>query len=282
MNRKSISAILVAAAMLAYGPQTTRADTMYQSTAKGLSGLVTYYTFDGVASDSTTLTDDSGNGHAGTFTAGAIGASSDTAGVGSGQSLTFSSTSAHVTGISQTGFPTSNADRSMVVWMKTTATNPYWQTVFEAGSTGTVGAACHVGLSFDTGGVFAGQWGGSVNGPNVSDNKWHMITVTVTGQGQPAGYALWSLYADDSTTPATSVLYTNTLLGNNGNGGQIGKATSDAFVGSVDELAYYNRVLTTAEMGSLYSAMSVPEPSTIALLVTGLFGLIAYAWRKQK
>ena len=56
-----------------------------------------------------------------------------------------------MTGIAQTGFPTSNADRSIVLWMKTTETNPYWETVFEAGSTGAVGAAVpHVGLSFDT------------------------------------------------------------------------------------------------------------------------------------
>jgi len=26
----------------------------------------------------------------------------------------------------------------------------------------------------------------------------------------------------------------------------------------------------------------VPEPSTIALLASGLFGLLAYAWRKRK
>ena len=27
---------------------------------------------------------------------------------------------------------------------------------------------------------------------------------------------------------------------------------------------------------------SVPEPSTLALLASGLFGLVAYAWRKRK
>jgi hypothetical protein len=30
------------------------------------------------------------------------------------------------------------------------------------------------------------------------------------------------------------------------------------------------------------TALPVPEPSTIALLVTGVFGLIAYAWRKRR
>jgi hypothetical protein len=252
--------------------QAVRADTMYQTTAKNLSGLVAYYTFDGVTSSSSALTDDSSSGNDGTFTAGTVGVSSNTPGTGSNQSLALSSGNAYVTGISQTGFPTSNADRSIVLWMKTTETDPFWESVFEAGSTGAMGAACHVGLSFDTKGVFAGQWGGALNGPNVSDNKWHMITVTVAAQGE--GTALWSLYTDNNTTPATSVLATNTVLGNNGNGSQIGIGTSN-FIGGVDELAYYNRVLGANEIQSLYAAMdvTVPEPSTITLMTCGLIGL---------
>jgi hypothetical protein len=271
--------------MFVYGPQTTRADTMYQSTAKGFSGLVTYYTFDGVASGSTTLTDDSGNGHTGTFTTGAIGASSDTAGVGSGQSLSFNSSgSAYVSGISETGFPEGSADRSVVFWMKTTQTyaSNTWPTVFEFGTEGTLTAGFGVGLSGDNlGHIVASQWGAAVTGPSVTDDRWHMITLTAASQGD--GNALWSLYVDNSTTPSTSVLATNTTLGNNGYGGQIGSANGCIpYVGSVDELAYYNRVLTTAEMGSLYSAMTTPEPSTVVLLVTGGVGLLAYAWRKRR
>ena len=108
-----------------------------------------------------------------------------------------------------------------------------------------------------------------------------MITVTVAAQSE--GTALWSLYTDNNTTPATSVLATNTALGNNGNGSQIGIGTSN-FVGGVDELAYYNRVLAANEIQSLYSAMNVPvpEPATITLLVSGVAGLLAYAWRKRR
>ena len=40
---------------------------------------------------------------------------------------------------------------------------------------------------------------------------------------------------------------------------------------------------STAQVSNLQlSAASVPEPSTFALLVGALFGLIAYAWRKRK
>ncbi len=265
--------------------QAVRADTVYQTTAKNLSGLVAYYTFDGVTTSSTTLADDSGNSHAGTFTTGTIGVSSDTAGVGSGQSLAFdtvSGNSASVNGISETGFPTSNAARSAVFWLKNasrTTANASWEGIFEFGTPGAGhhGEAFHAGLSYDyPGQVFTGQYGAAVHGRNVSDSLWHMITVTVDNTGLDAGQALFSVYVDGSTTPdGTGVLSTNTELNNNG-------LIGNSYLGNVDELAYYNRVLTTGEMGSLYSAMTIPEPSSVILLVTGVLGLLAYAWRKRK
>ena len=265
--------------------QTVCADTVYQSTAKNISGLLAYYTFDGVTVSSTTLADDSGNGHTGTFTNGTIGVSSDTAGIGSGQSLAFdtvSSNSASVNGISETGFPTSNAARSAVFWLKNasrSAGNASWEGIFEFGTPGAGhhGEAFHAGLSYDyPGQIFTGQYGASVHGRNVSDSLWHMITVTVDSTGLDAGQALFSVYVDGNTTPdGTGVLSTNTVLNNNG-------LIGNSYVGNVDELAYYNRVLTTAEMGSLYSAMPIPEPSSFIIMASSLLGLLAYAWRKRK
>ena len=62
--------------------------------------------------------------------------------------------------------------------------------------------------------------------------------------------------------------------------------------GDLAELLVFNRVLTNAErntVGSyladkygLTTAYVVPEPNTLVLSAAGLFGLLAYAWRKRK
>jgi hypothetical protein len=43
----------------------------------------------------------------------------------------------------------------------------------------------------------------------------------------------------------------------------------------------YNRMADTWFAG-IQAVHPIPEPSTIVLLGTGLFGLLAYAWRKRK
>jgi hypothetical protein len=61
----------------------------------------------------------------------------------------------------------------------------------------------------------------------------------------------------------------------------LGIVSYDAFAGLADEVRVF-----TFEPGAFNAStdllIAVPEPSTVTLLATGLFGLMAYAWRKRK
>jgi hypothetical protein len=53
---------------------------------------------------------------------------------------------------------------------------------------------------------------------------------------------------------------------------------SNGFGGTMDEVYMFNRVLTPTEVGTL---ASVPEPSSIALLIAAGLSALAYCWRKR-
>jgi hypothetical protein len=60
-------------------------------------------------------------------------------------------------------------------------------------------------------------------------------------------------------------------------GGNHGNTNANGFF---DEVRIYDVQLSAGQIGSLLTV--VPEPGTCALLTTGLFGLLAYAWRKRR
>ena len=275
--------------------QSAQAATIYQDMVQGMDGLLAYYTFDDVTTSSITLTDDSGNGHTGTFYSPGskmFDVSTDTAGPGSESALNFlGDDGAFVKGIGETGFVTGNAARTVVLWMKSSeiakdinGLDKYGYMV-KFGNFGASHMYEMVGIVTYKGKVQCSQYGtGDDSATTVVDGAWHMIAVTV--EPTTTDRALWTTYIDGSATADSSMeMITKTTIGSNGAFGSRDHGfETRTYNGLLDEVSYFDRALTVEEMGALYSGMmtEVPEPSTCILLITGLFGLLAYARRKQR
>jgi hypothetical protein len=80
------------------------------------------------------------------------------------------------------------------------------------------------------------------------------------------------------------VAYTDTLgTARNISGSVTESVYSTSYHFGMIDNQYSNGVLGANNcMDNLSDSSAVPEPGTIVLLATGLFGLLAYAWRKQK
>jgi hypothetical protein len=82
--------------------------------------------------------------------------------------------------------------------------------------------------------------------------------------------ATWSaqMYADGSQLGSTLTNWTNT-------GGSPGNP-------SITCLGIWSQNYTGGQFDNLTLSSAIPEPSSLALLAMGIFGLLCYAWRKRK
>jgi hypothetical protein len=139
--------------------------------------------------------------------------------------------------------------------------------------------------------------GGNVFVTQSSDETAPAITTTVSGLAN----GVYDVYAVFWTHTAQAWGFDASLVGGpvvpctQYTGTPTGVATSDkieqymllgqadvtdgSFAVSVVERDGYSRSWYD---GLSFAAQEVPEPSTISLVVIGLFGLLAYAWRKRK
>lgn len=163
----------------------------------------------------------------------------------------------------------------------------------QAWVTGVPDAETRILLSIGNGGPgrgysllqYGGTYNGMLNGVTLIDSgvapdaKWHNLAL-VNDAGTTTVYV--DGVAHGSTTAAAVLpLPTDyTFLGGQYSDNATGNPVNFAG-GNIDEARVFTFAPGAFRVSDLNNCV-VPEPGTFTLLATGLFGLLAYAWRKRK
>lgn len=269
--------IILAVAIIAVGYWYWRADagmkTNVTATGSLTSGLVGYWTFDGVDTSSTTATDRGSEGNNGTLTGGPTVIPGKL-----GQSLSFDGSNDRVSMANDTSYNASNI--TTAAWIKTSTTGVY-QSILQYD---TFGVARTFQFRLETSNVaklilFVGS-GNVVEVASttiLTDGQWHFVLATYDG-------ANMKMYVDgrlESTVAETRTLDSGGASLNMHIGAYEGTpaAYSTFFTGSIDDVRYYSRALSATEIQSLYALgasdpvnSSASQPQGTGRLDSGLAG----------
>ena len=181
------------------------------------------------------------------------------------------------------GVPIGNSSFTIAAWVKTSAVGSR-QTIISWGSQATgqyngfrTGDNQDVNSPGEPQSLVQFDWGGPgydvARACTIDDGQWHHVAMTYDSAA-----AVKQLYLDGLALGAPEPANALNVQSQNF---MVGATVSYGlyFTGQIDDLRVYNNALSGAEISTL---ASVPEPSTILLLTTGLIGLLAYAWRKRK
>ncbi|MCG2684735.1 MAG: LamG domain-containing protein [Planctomycetales bacterium] len=121
---------------------------------------------------------------------------------------------------------------------------------------------------------YSSQFGQPVSEWHMLTASWNNGTATFYRDGAPLGTPV---SMGGVMQPGTHlVIGTRSAPGDDSNTG------ANHFRGKLDEIAIFGSALSAADVTAIYNASLVPEPSTVVLLVTGLIGLLCYAWKKRR
>ena len=138
----------------------------------------------------------------------------------------------------------------------------------------------HVGVGISPDDRLCYVWGddpntyGWLGGPVIPADQWTFVAMTIDPAKAQAYVGFnGELLSGENVYPHVSQTIDALEIGRDSCCGD-----SRYFVGMMDQVAIYDRVLTVEEL----SAMAIPEPSTLAmLLATGLLGLLAALRRRN-
>ena len=229
------------------------------------NGLISRYSFnDGTANDSF------GTAHGSLFNGANIsGGQLILGGTGTGASVQYMSMPSGV-------IPTNSTQVTVLGWF-TSTNSGVWGRLFDFGSSTnnnfffaptTTTSLTNSSRLYITQTGIAGAVG-PAGGPNLNDNREHMIAAVLS---QPQNLIAYYL---DGALVGNSTLGSNTVNGLQAFNNYIGRSQYSAdpgFRGMVNELRIYNTALTAQEITTSYAsgANVIPEPSALSLLAVGL------------
>jgi len=201
-----------------------------------------------------------------TFRSGGAGTTNKKLGIGS---YSFNGTTSEVDIGVSTQFPQGANDRSVSLWFRTDDTSFSPNEMFAWGNLG-VTYNYVVGLYTNAGIFVSGygdpQWTTTTPYINYNDDDWHLIVVTL-------GSGSHKIYIDGSLIDTTSATFDtggggtvkNAVIGNYGPSG------TEDWTGEIDDMAIWNRVITSGEVTDLWNSGDGALANTISTT-----GLLAY------
>jgi len=183
-----------------------------------------------------------------------------------------------------TGVPAGHNSYTITAWIKTSNYGEGYigaNSIVGWGSYGTDGGvnAFRTNRGIDSGdGLTDYSWGPNydiVRYGTVSDGVWHFAAVTYDSSTNTK-----QLYLNGNTLGLPMTMPEGGLdigagsfrVGSTNSGGEFCN-------GLLDDVRIYNTALTSGEIATI---AGVPEPSSLLLIISGLIGLLAYAWQKRK